>query len=47
MSDYMVWAAEKLEVDYGWDFDDALEWLGKTHYIPYPLTIQKYLEETT
>ena len=28
------------------DFDDACEWLSKTPYIPYPLTIQKYLEET-
>ena len=45
MSDYLVWAAERLETKYGWKFEDAQEWLMKTNYIPYDISLQKYIEE--
>ena len=46
MSDYLIWAAEKLEQKYHWKYEYAVEWLMSTDHIPYDLTIQKYLEET-
>lgn len=45
MSDYLIWAAERLETKYGWNFEDAQEWLVSTNYIPYDISLQKYIEE--
>ena len=45
MSDYLIWAAERLEKKYGWNFDDAQEWLMSTNYIPHDISLQKYIEE--
>ena len=45
MSDYLIWAAEKLESKYNWDFDDAMEFMMTTDHIPYDESIQKYIEE--
>ena len=38
MSDYMIWAAERLEHKYGWKFEDAQEWLMSTNYITYDIS---------
>jgi hypothetical protein len=46
ISDYLVWAAEKLEKKYKWDFEDAMYWLTHASYIPHDVSVQKYLEET-
>ncbi len=45
MSDYLIWAAERLEKKYGWKFEDAQEWLTKTDHIPYDISLEKYIEE--
>ena len=45
MSDYLIWAAERLEKKYGWKFEDAQEWLMKTDHVPYDISLQKYIEE--
>ena len=45
MSDYLVWAAERLEKKYGWNFDDAMYWLTHASYIPEDVSIQKYIKE--
>ena len=45
MSDYLVWAAEKLEHKYGWNFKDAQEYMMSGNYIPYDISLQKYIEE--
>ena len=43
--DYLIWAAERLEKKYGWHFDDAQEWIIFSNYIPYDVSLQKYIEE--
>ena len=45
MSDYLVWAAERLEKKYNWNFDDAMEFLTTTAHVPYDVSLQKYIEE--
>lgn len=45
MKDYLIWAAEKLEKKYKWDFEDAMYWLTHASYIPHDVSVQKYLEE--
>ena len=45
MSDYLVWAAERLEKKYGWKFEDAQEFLVTTAHVPYDVSLQKYIEE--
>lgn len=49
MSDYLVWAAERLEKKYGWDFEDAQEWLWSMSQsntpLPYDISLEKYIEE--
>lgn len=46
MSDYLIWAAEKLEQKCGWNFEDAMEYLMSGNYIPHDVSLEKYLEET-
>ena len=46
MKDYLIWAAEKLEKKYKWNFDDAMEYLMSGNHIPYDVSIEKYLQET-
>ena len=45
MKDYLIWAAEKLEKKYGWNYYDAMEYLMSSHYIPADVSMEKYLEE--
>ncbi len=45
MSDYLVWAAERLEQKYGWKFEDAQEYLMSGNYIPYDISLEKYIKE--
>jgi hypothetical protein len=46
MSDYLIWAGEKLEQKYGWKLEYAMEYLMSDNYIPYDVSLEKYLEET-
>ena len=45
MGDYLIWAAEKLEHKYGWDFDNACEYLMSGAYIPEDVSIERYIKE--
>ena len=45
MSDYLVWAAERLEYKYGWNFEDAREYMMSGNYIPYDISLEKYIQE--
>ena len=45
MSDYLIWAAEKLETKYGWDFDNACDFMMSTNYIPEDVSFKKYIAE--
>ena len=45
MKEYLIWAAEKLEKKYHWDFDDAMYWLTHASYIPEDVSLSKYLKE--
>lgn len=45
MKDYLIWAAERLEKKYKWDYYDAMEYLMSGNHIPYDVSIEKYLKE--
>ena len=45
MSDYLIWAGEKLEQKYGWRLEYAMEYLMSGNYIPHGVSLEKYLEE--
>lgn len=45
MSDYLVWAGEKLEQKYGWKLEDAMEYLMSGNYIPHDVSLEMYLAE--
>lgn len=45
MSDYLIWAGEKLEKKYGWNLEDAMEYLMSGNYIPKDVSLEKYIEE--
>lgn len=46
MSDYLIWAGEKLEQKYGWRIEYAMDYLMSGNYIPHDISLEKYLEET-
>lgn len=45
MSDYLIWAAEKLEKKYKWNFEDAHEYMMSVNYIPYDISLENYIKE--
>ena len=45
MSDYLVWAAEEMEKRWGWNYDDAVEYLMSNNHIPDQVSMERYNKE--
>ena len=45
MKDYLVWAGEKMEKQYGMDVWFWMDWIMAGHYVPKWLSFETYIDK--